>query len=93
MTMDPRAQAPDVVKNAEMQRYIVRVANAMGFLCALPWSRSLSAATRSVVLRERARGLTLHDLAICREVQRLKIRLMALQAKAVLDARESGNEK
>jgi hypothetical protein len=87
------APTNDTAKNAEGMRRHIRLTNALGFLCPVEWSRSLQATRRTQVLRERARGLILHDLTLCGDVKRLRIRLAAMQAKAILDGRDITDQK
>lgn len=82
------ALAPDHAKNADFMRQMVRVQNAIGLLCPIPWTRELLPAQRRLLLKERTRGLVLHDLTVRGEAIRLKVRLAAMSAagKAIAPA-------
>lgn len=51
-----------------------REAAALQLLCPMEWKANLPAAQRRALLKERTRGLTLHDLAATGD-DRLKVRI------------------
>jgi hypothetical protein len=77
---------PDHVKRAEMARFSVRLANALGLLLPIAWDRSMPPAHRQIVLREKTRGLVTHDMTLNGEANRLKARLDSMKAAAMANA-------